>query len=137
MSEKLNQCCNRFKEEIKTAETHLKHAGDHVVSATESGVDALEVRLKEAVTQCDAKRDHAAQAGERVKQFLEETKDNAVSIFEEWKTNREISKIEKHADKAEEHAADAIVLAAFAILEAEVAIVDALKARKTAIEVAG
>ena len=32
---------------------------------------------------------------------------------------------------------DAVVVAAFALLEAEVAILEALKARKTAIEVAG
>jgi hypothetical protein len=137
MSEKLDQCCKRFKEEIRTAETHLEQVGRHVESATEHGVDALELRLKEAEAKCDASRDHASQAGLRIKQFLEEKKEGAISWLENWKTDRDISKLEKHADKREQQALDAIALAAFAILEAEVSLVEALKARKVAIEVAG
>ena len=119
------------------AEANLQQAGHHVAAATEDGVDALESRLKDAVAKCDAKREPATQAGQRIKQFLEETKDNAVARFEDWKTNREIEQIENHADKKEQQAVDAIVVAAFAILEAEVAVVEALKARKIAVEVAG
>ena len=137
MSDKLDQCCKRLNEEIKTAETHLQQVGHHLASATENDVESLELRLKEAVAKCDAKREHAAQAGRRIKQFLEDTKNSAVAKIEDWKTDREIGKLEKHADKREQQAVDAIVVAAFAILEAEVAIVEALKARKTAIEVAG
>jgi hypothetical protein len=137
MSEKLDQCCKRFKEEIRTAEAHLEQVGRHVESVTEHGVDALELRLKEAEAKCDASRDHASQAGLRIKQFLEEKKEGAISRLEDWKTDRDISKLEKHADKSEQQALDAIALAAFAILEAEVSLVEALKARKVAIEVAG
>ena len=137
MSDKLKQCCDRLIEEIKTAEAHVQQADHHVAAATESEVAALEVRLKEAMAKCDSKREHAAQAGERIKQFLQETKNEAVAKFEDWKTDREIAKLEKHADKSEQQAVDAIVVAAFAVLEAEVAIVEALKARKIAIEVAG
>ena len=137
MSERLDQCCNRLKAEIKTAEACLGQAGQHVSSATETGVTALETRLKDALAKCEAQREQAAQAGHRIKQFLEEAKDNAVARFEDWKTNREIAKIEKHADQKEQQAADAIVVAVFALLEAEVAIVEALRARKVAMEVAG
>ena len=137
MSDKLDQCCKRFKEEIRTAEVHLEQVGRHVESATENGVDALELRLKEAEAKCEASREHATQAGLRLKQFLEEKKDAAVSRFEDWKTDRDISKLEKHADKSEQQALDAIAFAAFAILEAEVALVEALKTRKIAIEIAG
>jgi len=97
----------------------------------------LEIRLKAALTKCAAQREQANHAGHRIKQFIEEAKQTAVARFEDWKTNREIAKIEKHADQKEQQAADAIVLAAFALLEAEVAIVEALQARKIAIEVAG
>ena len=137
MSDKFDQCCRRFKEEIRTAEARLEQVGRQAESATEHGVDALEARLKEAEAKCDAAREHASEAGHRLKQFLEEKKDTAIAKFEDWKTDHDISKIEKHADKTEQQALDTIVLAAFAILEAEVAIVDALKARKMAIEVAG
>jgi hypothetical protein len=137
MSDKLNQYCKRFEEEIRTAEAHLEQVGSHVESATEHGVDALELRLKEAEAKCDASREHASQAGLRIKHFLEEKKEATVSKFEDWKTNRDITKLEKHADKSEQQALDAITLAAFAIMEAEISLVEALKARKIAIEVAG
>lgn len=137
MIEKLEHCCNRLKEEVRTAEDNLAQAGQHLASAIESGSEALETCEKNALAKCEDQRDHARQAGERIKHFLEEKKDTALTRFEDWKTDREIEKLEKHADKTEQQAADAIVVAAFAILEAEAAIVEALKARKIAIEVAG
>jgi hypothetical protein len=137
MSDKLDQYIKRFRERISTAEAHLKEVAGHVESATEHGVDTLEVHLKEAEAKCDASREQASQAGLRLKQFLEEKKESSVSKFEDWKTDRDISKLEKHADKSEQQALDAIALAAFAILEAEVSFVEALRARKIAIEVAG
>ncbi len=123
--------------EIRTVETNLAQAGHHLDSATETKIDALETRLKESLTTWDSKREHAAQAGQRIKEFIGELKESAVSKFEDWKTDREVSKLEHDAEKKEDHAVDAIAVAAFAILEAEVAIVEALKARKIAIEVAG
>ena len=137
MNDKLNQCCRRLTEEIKTAETCLTDVGHHLASATEEKVEALEGRLKKALAKCEVKRDQAKGAGERVRQFLEEKKSEVVTKYEDWKTNREIQKLEKHADKLEDLAVDAAVVAAFALLEAEVAIVEALKARKIATEVAG
>ena len=137
MNENFDQCCDRLKEELKTVESYVRKAGHHVESAAEHGVDGLERRLNEAVALCDEKRGSATDAADRLKDFVEEKKKNAVGKFEEWKTDREISKIEMHADELEEQAVDAIVVAAYALLEAEVAVVDALKARRLAIDVAG
>ena len=137
MSEKLDQCRDRLKEEIKSVETNLAQAGQHLASATETKIDTLDKRLKESLTTWESTREHAALAGDRIKHFVEEVKENAISKFEDWKTDREIGKLEKDADQKEEHAVDAIAVAAFAILEAEVAIMAALKARKIATEVAG
>jgi hypothetical protein len=137
MSEKLDQCCDRLKECLQTTETHLAEAGHHLTSVIETGTETLADREKEALAKCESKREEALQAGERIKHFLEETKHTALTKFEDWKTDREIEKLEKYADKTEQQAVDAIVVAAFAILEAEAAIVEALKSRKIAIEVAG
>ena len=137
MEDKLEKCCQRLNDEIKSAETCLANVGQHLAAATETKATALEARLKEAVAKCEAKKELAVSAGQRVRQFLEQTKADIVSNYEDWKTNREIEKLEKHADKLEDRAVDAVLVAAFALLEAEVAIVKALKARKVAIEVAG
>lgn len=137
MSNKLEQCINRVQDEIKTIETTLADTGSHLTTALEQKAESLEAGWKNALAKCDAKREEAGQAGQRVRQFLEEKKDELISKYEDWKTDREIEKLEKHADEKEQHAVDAAVVAAFALLEAEVAVVEALRARKVAIEVAG
>lgn len=137
MNNQLEQCINRVQDEIKTIETSLADTSNHLTTAVEQKAESLEAGWKNALAKCDAKREEAGQAGQRLRQFLEEKKDELISKYEDWKTDREIEKLEKHADKKEQQAVDAVVVAAFALLEAEVAIVEALKARKIAIEVAG
>lgn len=137
MNERLDQCCSHLKQEIETVEVTLTNVGHHLSAATEADVDALERHLSEAKDQREKKREHATEAGNRVSQWLETVKKDAVTKIEDWKTDREISKLEKDADTKEDRAADAVVMAAYALLEAEVAIVEALKARKIAVEVAG
>jgi hypothetical protein len=137
MSNKLDQCCERFKKEIKLVEAHLGQVSHHVESAAEHGVDALEGRLKEAKAKCEISRRNADEAAGRIKEFLEEKIDSAVTKLEEWKTDRDIEKVEKRADRKEQYAIDLMVLATFAVQGAEVALVDALAARKFATEVAG
>lgn len=137
MNNKLEQCINRVQDEIKTIETSLADTSNHLTTAVEQKAESLEAGWKNALAKCDAKREEAGQAGQRLRQFLEGKKDELISKYEDWKTDREIEKLEKHADKKEQQAVDAVVVAAFALLEAEVAIVEALKARKIAIEVAG
>ena len=137
MNNKLEPCINRVQDEIKTIETSLADTSNHLTTAVEQKAESLEAGWKNALAKCDAKREQAGQSGQRLRQYLEEKKDELISKYEDWKTDREIEKLEKHADKKEQQAVDAVVVAAFALLEAEVAIVEALKARKTAIEVAG
>jgi hypothetical protein len=137
MNNKLEQCINRVQDEIKTIETSLADTSNHLTTAVEQKAESLEAGWKNALAKCDAKREEAGQAGQRLRQFLEEKKEELISKYEDWKTDREIEKLEKHADKKEQQAVDAVVVAAFSLLEAEVAIVEALKARKIAIEVAG
>jgi len=137
MSKQIEQSRERLKAGIKAAEVHLKDAGSHVESAVENGIEKLDQQRTKALAKCDASRAKAEEAGVRMKQYLAEATDQAIAKFEDWKTDRDIKKIEKHADSAEQQAVDALELAAFAIIEAEVAVVEALRARKLAIEVAG
>lgn len=137
MNNKLEQCIERLKNEVKTVETGLTDTSRHLTTAVEEKVDALDARWKNALAKYEARREEAGQAGHRLREFLEKKKDELVTRYEDWKADHEIGKLEKHADQKEQQAVDAVVVAAFALLEAEVAILEALKARKTAIEVAG
>jgi len=74
MNDKLEKCCQRLKDQMATAETCLAHAGQHLVDATETRLDTMESRLKEAFAKREAKREQAASAGQRVRQLLEQTK---------------------------------------------------------------
>jgi hypothetical protein len=137
MNDRLEQFCKTLEAEIKAAEASLKKAGHHLTTSSETGLASLDAGLKEAIGKCEAKREQAESAGQRIKQFIEDSATHALSKYEDWKTDREVEKLEKHADQSEQQAADAILVAAYALLQAEAAIVEALKARKIAIEVAG
>ena len=137
MNNQLEQSIDRLKNEIKNIETGLAATSQHLAAAGEEKVEGLDARWKNALAKYEAKREEAGQAGHRLRQFLENKKEALVAKYEDWKTDREIEKLEKYADQKEQQAVDAIVVAAFALHETEVAILEALKARKIAVEVAG
>lgn len=137
MNQRLEQLRKTLEGEIRSAEASLAKAVHHLTTSSETGVAALETGLKETLGKIEAKREQAEHATHRIKLLVEESTAHAVSKYEDWKTDREIGKLEKHADQCEQQAADAILVAAYALLHAEAAIAEALKARKVAIEVAG
>jgi len=137
MNEKLEQCCNNFAKEIKAAKARLEQVSRHVESVAKNGMEDIEVRLKGAEEKCEASRSRAVEAGQHLKQLVEEKVGSAMTRLEEWKTDREIEKVEARADRKELYAVNSLVFAAFAIQEAEVALLEALAARKFANEVAG
>ena len=123
MNGKLHACRRRLAAEIETAGESLAGVSRHLADAAESKVEGLEAHLEESVAKCEAKRDEAAGAAERWRHHLAQKKNEIVSRYEDWKTDRDIDKLEKHADKLEDRAVDAMVVAAFALLEAETATV--------------
>jgi hypothetical protein len=127
----------RFEEHLKSAETYLAETKGHLAASVKESVGDLEARGKHALARLEMQREQAASARQKALHYLEEKKDELIAKFEDWRTDREIEKLEKAADTKEEHAVDAMITAAYALLEAEVAMLDALKARKIAIEVAG
>ena len=137
MNNKLEQGIDRLKNEIKTIETGLAATSQHLASAVEEKIDGLDARWKNAVVKYEAKLEEVGQAGHSLRRFLEKKKQDLTAKYEDWKTDREIGKIEEHADQKEQQAVDAIVVAVIAMHDAEVAVLEALKARKIAIEVAG
>lgn len=130
-----NRHHDRISEELKTARESLTHATRHLEQDAE--IIALDEDLKDATARRDTRHDEATKAADRIREWLEEAKDQVIDKLEDLKTDFEIHRIEKDADRKEDHARDAIVFAAHAVLEAEVALIEALKARRLAIEVAG
>lgn len=137
MNQRIEQFRKNLEVEIQSAEATLAKAVKHLATSSETGLASLEAGLEETLANCESKREQAEHAGQRIKRFIEDSTSQAISRFEDWKTDRQIGKLEKHADEAEQQAVDAVLVAAYALLQAEAAIVEALKARKVAIEVAG
>ncbi|MGB6223235.1 hypothetical protein [Haloferula sp.] len=126
---------DHIREELSTAKESLTHVSRHLDEECELSV--LENGLMEATALRDTKREDAHKAGERIKEWFEETKDQVISRLEDLKTDIEIHRIEKDADRKEDHARDAMIVAAHALLEAEISLIEAIKARRLAIDVAG
>ena len=72
----------------------------------------------------------------KAKSWIETKVAETEAEIEDWKTKREIHKLDKRADYSEDYAAAAIILAAAAVDEAEMAILDAVVARMLAEETA-
>lgn len=134
MDDKLKQYAERLLEEVKIAETRLARLGQHLASPELTSLAEWKTRLREAATQWRAKREAAAQAGQRVKAWIEEMEHATGAPFDDSNLAGEVSKAESQANREEGLALDAMVVAAQAILQAEVAILKAFTTRKTAFD---
>lgn len=136
MNDELKPYCDRLQEGIKIAETGLARVGQHLVSPELTPLAAWKTLFQEAMAQCEAKREPAQQAGQRVKVWLEEVEKTAGTPLDESDLDGAIVKAENQADREESLALDAMAVAAHAILQAEVAVLQAFKSRKTAFDLA-
>ena len=108
--------------------------------ALPGGLDAL---LEEATTRCQATREAAEQADQRITAWMKEAEHEARSPFDYSNLDGEVAKVEDRADKQAGIARDAMVVATHAIhqaqvaiLRAEVAIMRSCAIRKTAVGMA-
>jgi hypothetical protein len=91
---------------------------------------AIETQLDKIKTDFEARTREAESARAEVQAYVDEKKGETEAKIKEWKTNRELGKLEKRADNAEEYAAYCILVAMAAVDEAEVAILEAVVARR-------
>jgi hypothetical protein len=134
MNDKLKQYCDRVQEQVKSAETCLARVSQHLADPELTPLTDWKALLQTATTDYRAKREHAQQAAQRVKVWVEEMETRAGASFDDSNLEREAAKAESQADRDEGLALDALAVAAHAILQAEVAILTAFKTRKTAFD---
>ena len=134
MNDKLKQYCDRLKAETKIAEAYLARVGQHLDSPELTPLAMWKTLLQEATTECEAKREQADQAGQRVRIWMEGIEKSAGARFDDSNLEGEVNKAQNQADREEGLALDAIGVAAHAILQAEVAMLKAFTSRKTALD---
>jgi len=129
MSEKVDKFCSDLRDRLTAIEDRLNQAKESVEKASHDTHEAIEAKKAEIKTKADADKQKVKDAEAKAKNWVEAKVAAAEADIEEWKTKREIHKLEKRADHAEDYAASAIILAAAAVDEAEFAILDAVGAR--------
>ena len=134
MDTKLKQYCDRLQEEAKIAETSLARVRQHLFAPEATSLADWKALLRLAALKCQAKREQAEQAGQRVKVWLEEMQRRAGVPFDDSNLDREVSKAERQADREEGLALDAMLVAAHAALQAEAALLKAFKTRRNALD---
>jgi hypothetical protein len=104
----------------------LKAKIDNKARGVEQDVRSHLDDVKKHIEQ-DREKSKAAQAN--MKKWAEERKTTTSEKITEWKTKREISKLERRAEDAESYAAAAAVAAVAAVEEVELASLEAWLAR--------
>jgi predicted nucleic acid-binding Zn-ribbon protein len=129
MSEKVDKFCDGLKASLNKVEAQINEVKSNLSFAAKEGKDVVNAKLAKAKADVEAKKQEVAAAKARFDQQVEDKKAETSSKIEEWKTNREIAKLEHRAEKAEQYAEDAIILAAYAAAGAEYAMLEAIAAR--------
>jgi hypothetical protein len=114
-------------DQLKTIKAHLEAApGEAEV--------AIQRKLDGAKTTLATQKEEAAAAKARLREFVEEKKEDTKDLVTEWKEKHDRKKLDKRADRAERYAETLVDVTLYSALEAEEAILDAIVARKDADE---
>lgn len=129
MSERVDNFCNDLRDHLNAVEARLSEVKASVQSSATETQEAVEAKKKEIEASFKAEEQKVEDAKAKAKNWFEAKAAETEAEIENWKTQREIHKLEKRAGNAEDYAATAIIIAAAAVDEAEIAILDAVSAR--------
>ena len=104
----------------------LKSAKDHLENFKKDTEAAVQTKIKAAKEALEEKKQEAEAAKKRLEEFVEDKKAETQAAVAEWKTNRDLKKLEKRAERAQKRAEGFTALALYYVEEAEVAILEAV-----------
>ena len=134
MSEKIDQFCENLRVQLTNVENYLAKVSENIKSAPQEAQAAIQAKIDGAKAQHEQNMQKLSDAKAKLEERVQEKKSEVEGQIQEWKTNREISKLESRADKAEIYAVAAIEFAAAATAEADLATLEAIVARMEAEE---
>ncbi len=134
MSEKIDQFCENLRVQLTNVESHLTKVGESIKAAPQEAQATIRAKIDAAKAQHEQNMQKIADSRATLEERVQEKKAEIDTQIQEWKTNREISKLEHRADKAESYAVAAIEFAAAATAEADLATLEAIAARLEAEE---
>lgn len=132
MSQRIDQFCEDLRVKLTNIEGALKGVKGKIEGKAQHAEQEVRSHLERVRGRIEQDRAKASAARAEVNAWVEGRKVTTAEKIAEWKTKREISKLQNRADQAERYAAAAEVIALAAVDEAEQAAVEAWLARQDA-----
>ena len=129
MGEKIDEFCNDLRDDLTAADKRLQDLKGQVENANQETREAVQAKLDQARANLDQQKSKAEDRQQRIKSYLDEKVAETQHDINDWKTKREIKKLERRAERREGYAADTVIIAMAAIDEANLAVLEALDAR--------
>ncbi len=129
MPARTDQFCDTLRDRFSKVEGRLKTMGTNIQTLPEQGEKALREKVDEIRRKLQAEKDRVDTIRSNIKARAEQKMHETKEAVSEWKTKREIRRLNARADRDEAYAADAIDFAVASIAEAELAVLEAAVAR--------
>jgi len=129
MTERVDKVCDDLRDRLNMAESRLEGAKARVEAAKTAGQARIQASLEEAQAKMEVGRQHVIEAQAKMRSAVQEKRTETQGHVDDWKTRRELHKLERRADRAEDNAAWAVAVAVGAIESADVAVLQAVATR--------
>ncbi len=129
MSDKVDKFCELLRVNITRVEDYISKVGENLKSASTTAEEEVKSKLEGLKATHQNNVDKILESKTRIEARVAEKKAEIDSTVQEWKKNREITKLESRADAAEVYAAFAVEFAMAAAVEADIATLEAVAAR--------
>jgi len=132
MGQRIDQFCEDLRLKLTSIDKEIDRLKKQVEGGVRSAEQDVRQRLEKVQRQAETDRKKVAAAQADLKQWVEDKKAVGAEKVAEWKTKREMTKLQNRAEWAERSAAAAIILAIAAVDDAEQASLEAWLARHDA-----
>ena len=132
MGQRIDQFCEDLRLKLTSIDKEIDRLKKQVEGRVQSAEQDVRQRLEKVQRQVETDRKKVAAAQADLKQWVEDKKAVSAEKVAEWKTKREITKLQNRAEWAERSAAAAIIVAIAAVDDAEQASLEAWLARHDA-----
>ena len=132
MGQRINKFCEDLRLKLTKIDSGFEALDAKVQAKSENADKAIRARLEEVQRGIDADRAKRAAAQAKIDGWVAKRKAATAEKIAQWKTGRELTKLQNRADDAEEYAAAALDIALAAVDEAEQAALEAWLARHDA-----
>jgi len=132
MGERIDKFCENLRVKLTSVDNNMRSLKAKIDGKAQTAEQDVRSHLDGVKKRIEQDRTRVTGAQADIKKWVEERKATTSEKVAEWKTKREMAKLQSRADSAERYSAAAAVVALFAVDEAEQASLEAWLARKDA-----